>query len=61
MTDSELARMQFWANTVKDEIDRMCMTESLLEFVTMHGQAVTNLDKLTRIICESRFPQESEE
>ena len=61
MTDSELAKMQFWANTVKDEIDRMCAAESLLEFVTMHGQATINLDKLTRIICESRFSPESEE
>lgn len=46
------------ADTIKDEINRMCVTESLTEFDTMYGHAKKNIEKLSKMIYDDRFKVE---
>lgn len=49
------------ADTINGEINRMCVTKDLTEFVTMYGDARENLNKLSKMIFHDRFDAESEE
>ena len=61
MTENERKTMMNLADTIKGEINRMCVTKELTEFDTMYGHAKRNLDKLSKMIYDDRFKAESEE
>ena len=58
MTENERKTMMILADTVKGEINRMCVTEDLSEFDIMYGHAKRNLDKLSKMIYDARFKEE---
>lgn len=60
MTENERKSMMILADTIKGEINRMCVTSDLAEFDTMYGHAKVNLDKLSKMIYDGRFKAESE-
>ena len=60
MTENERKSMMILADTIKGEINRMCVTSELSEFDTMYGHAKINLDKLSKMIYDARFVAESE-
>ncbi len=60
MTENERKSMMILADTIKGEINRMCVTHELSEFDTMYGHAKRNLDELSKMICSGRFEAESE-
>ncbi len=49
------------ADTIEGEINRMCVTNELSEFDTMYGHAKRNLDKLSKMIYDTRFVVESDD
>ena len=55
MTEQERKTMLVLADTLEGEINRMCVTKDLSEFDTMYGHAKKNLDKLSKMIYDSRF------
>ena len=61
MTENERKTMIILADTIQGEINRMCVTKELSEFDTMYGHAKRNLDKLSKMIYDARFKEESEE
>lgn len=61
MTENERRTMMVLADTIKGEINRMCVTHELEELDTMYGHARRNLDKLSKMIYDGRFKAESEE
>ena len=66
MTENERKTMMILADTIKGEINRMCVTTELVELDTMYGYAKKNLEKLLKMIYDGRFktksePQESED
>lgn len=61
MTENERKTMKILADTIKGEINRMCVTNELAEFDTMYGHAKRNLDKLSKMIYDARFATEIEE
>lgn len=60
MTENERKTMMLLADTIKGEINRMCVTKDLAEFDTMYGHAKKNLEKLSKMIYDGRFKAESE-
>jgi hypothetical protein len=58
MNESERKTMMILADTLKGEINRMCVTKELSELDTMYGHAKKNLDKLSKMIYEERFMAE---
>lgn len=60
MTENERIKMMILADTIQGEINRMCVTNELAEFDTMYGHAKRNIDKLSKMIYDSRFRVESE-
>ena len=60
MTENERKTMMILADTIKGEINRMCVTKELAEFDVMYGHAKKNLDKLSKMIYDGRFRSESE-
>ena len=60
MTENERKTIHILADTIKGEINRMCVTNELAEFDTMYGHAKRNLDKLSKMIYDARFVVESE-
>jgi hypothetical protein len=60
MTENERKSMMILADTIQGEINRMCVTNELAEFDTMYGHAKRNIDKLSKMIYDSRFKSESE-
>jgi hypothetical protein len=60
MTENERKTMMNLADTIRGEINRMCVTKELTEFDTMYGHAKRNLDKLSKMIYDDRFKAESE-
>ena len=60
MTELERKKMFNLVDTLNGEINRMCVTKDLSEFDTMYGHAKKNLDKLSKMIYDSRF-REGEE
>lgn len=58
MTENERKTMMNLADTIKGEINRMCVTKELTEFDTMYGHAKRNLDKLSKMIYDDRFKAE---
>ena len=61
MTENERKSMMILADTIKGEINRMCVTKELSEFDTMYGYAKRNLEKLSKMIYDARFVAESDE
>ena len=61
MTENERKTMMNLADTIEGEINRMCVTKELTEFDTMYGHAKKNLEKLSKMIYDSRFKAESED
>ena len=55
MTENERKTMMILADTIKGEINRMCVTKELSEFDTMYGYAKKNIDKLSKMIYDARF------
>ena len=55
MTEQQRKEMMILADTIKGEINRMCVTEELSEFDTMYGHANRNLDKLCNMIYGAKF------
>lgn len=53
--------MMILADTIKGEINRMCVTKELAELDTMYGAAKENLYKLLKMIYCGRFKAESED
>ena len=60
MTENKRKTMMILADTLKREINRMCVTKELAELDSMYGHAKRNLDKLSKIIYDARFKTESE-
>ena len=60
MTENERKTMYVLVDTIQGEINRMCVTKDLAEFDTMFAHAKRNLDKLSKMIYNSRFKYESE-
>ena len=58
MTENERKSMMILADTIKGEINRMCVTDDLAEFDTMYGHAKRSLDKLSKMIYDTRFVAE---
>lgn len=55
MTESERNEMLNISDFIEGEINRMCVTKDLAEFDTMYAHAKKNLDKLHKMIFESKF------
>ena len=55
MTENERKTMMGLADTIKGEINRMCVTKELSEFDTMYLHAKDNLEKLSQMIYDARF------
>lgn len=49
------------ANMITAEINGMCGTQDLTEFVTMYEDAKRNLDELFKMIYHDKFETEREE
>ena len=60
MTENERKTMLILADTIKGEINRMCVTNELAEFDTMYGHAKKNIEKLSKMIYNERFKVENE-
>lgn len=58
MSEQKRKEILILADTLEGEINRMCVTEDLSEFDTMYGHAKKNLDKLSKMIYDSRFREE---
>ena len=58
MTERDRQIMMNLADTIKGEINRMCVTKELSEFDTMYGHAKKNLEKLSKMIYDARFRAE---
>ena len=61
MTENERKTMMILADTIKGEINRMCVTKELAEFDSMYGHAKKNLEKLSKMIYDGRFKAERSE
>lgn len=61
MTESERKSMVILADTIKGEINRMCVTKDLVEFGSMYGHAKKNIEKLSMLIYDTRFREEHHE
>lgn len=55
MTESERNEMLNISDFITGEINRMCVTDELTELDTMYAHAKKNLDKLHKMIFESKF------
>ena len=61
MTENERKTMMILADTINGEINRMCVTKDLSEFDTMYEHAKKNLEKLSKMIYDTRFRAERRE
>lgn len=59
MTENERKTMMGLADTIKGEINRMCVTKELSEFDTMYEYSKKNLEKLSQMIYDAKFRAES--
>ena len=59
MSEQERKTMLILADTLVGEINIMCVTKDSLEFDTIYGHAKKNLDKLSKIIYDSRFKEDN--
>ena len=55
MTELERKEITFLADTIKSEINRMCVADDLAEVDTMYGHAKRNLNRLSKMIYDTRF------
>lgn len=58
MTEKERQTIHILVDTIRGEINRMCVTDELSEFDSMYGHAKRNLDKLSKMIYDARFRTE---
>lgn len=58
MTENERKTMMILADTIKGEINRMCVTKELSELDTMALHARKNIEKLHDMVYEKRFKAE---
>lgn len=49
------------ADTIKGEINRMCVTDDLTELDIMYQHAKKNLDNIAKMIYDLKFKSESED
>ena len=61
MTENERKEMMNLADTIKGEINRMCVTNDLEEFLRTSAYAKLNLEKLSKMIFDGRFTAGSED
>ena len=61
MSENERTEMMVLVDTIKGEINRMCVTKELAEFDAIHGRAQVNIDQLATMIYNARFKVESED
>lgn len=59
MNEQVRKSMMILADTIKGEINRMCVTKELDELDTMYAHAKRNLDKLQKMIYQARFKGEN--
>lgn len=55
MGDRERKEIMNLADTIKGEINRMCVTDELTELDSMHLHAKNNINKLAKMIYDYRF------
>lgn len=55
MSDRERKEIMNLADTIKGEINRMCVTDELTELDSMHLHAKNNINKLAKMIYDYRF------
>lgn len=55
MTDRERKEIMNLADTIKGEVNRMCVTDELTELDSMHLHAKNNINKLAKMIYDYRF------
>lgn len=53
MTEDE--KIDFLVNSIRGDINRMCVTNDLSEFDAMYERAKQSLDNLSKMIYERRF------
>ena len=60
MTEQERKTMLILADTIKGEINRMCVTKELAELDSMSAYAIKNIQKLQcmRYICDFKAKEE---
>ena len=56
-----MREIQILSDTIKGEINRMCVTDKLSELDTMYGHAKRNIEILHKMIYDTKFKIESEE
>lgn len=61
MTENERKTIMILADTIKGEVNRMCVTNELNELDSMYYHATINLDKLLNMIYEVKFKVERKE
>lgn len=61
MTENGKETMLILADLIKGDINRICVTNNLSEFICVYDHAKKGLDKLLRIIYDERFKVESED
>lgn len=55
MNEQERKEIMNLADTIKGEINRMCVTDELTELDSMHLHAKNNINKLAKMIYDYRF------
>ena len=60
MSEQERKVMMNLADTIKGEINRMCVTKDFSEFDIMCVYAKRNLDRLSKMIYDARFKHRGE-
>lgn len=55
MTEQERKKMMNLADTITGEINRICVTKDLSELDAMCWHAKINIDRLTKMVYETRF------
>jgi len=61
MNRQERQKMMILADTIKGEINRMCVTDSLAEMDTMADYAITNIEKLQNMRYADLIGERKEE
>lgn len=60
MTKEDIHKMLILSETIRGEINRICVTTDLSEFNFMYEHVKINLDSLHKLVFNSRFNVESE-
>lgn len=57
MTYNEEKTIYNLVETIRGEINRMCVTHELSEFDSMYSHAKQNIDKLSKVLYDIRFKE----